>query len=137
MNNIDFSNEPLFSSYVIMLILTGTGTFAFALTGLRNESVGKRVGAVALGLVMFGYGVYLAFIFEGGTYHVFWQVFLAPVVLISVVASSLSERKKAVVAARAQQAERARRAREILRAREVQRAEQQTPAVLQSEPPNC
>ena len=137
MNNIDFSNEPLFSSYVIMLILTGIGTFAFALTGLRNESVGKRVGAVALSLGMFGYGTYLAFIFEGGTYHVFWQVFLAPVVLISVVASSLSERKKAVVAARAQQAEQARRAREILRAREVQRAEQQTPAVLQSEPPNC
>ena len=95
--NIDFAAEPLFSAYAVMLVITGLGTIAFAATGMGAEAVTTRLVAAVMGLAMAGYGVYLAFFFTGTDYHILWQVFFAPVVLIAVVLKGIADRREAAL----------------------------------------
>ncbi|MER7583323.1 hypothetical protein [Kitasatospora sp. NPDC097691] len=94
MNNLDFSAEPLFSWYVVLLALSGVlmlllGAFAGGLkAGLRILNV-----VVALGFL--GYAYYLAFVFEGGTYYIFFKVFILPVALIVASVKAIVERSNA------------------------------------------
>ncbi|MFJ9457148.1 hypothetical protein ACIRST_18925 [Kitasatospora sp. NPDC101447] len=94
MNNLDFSAEPLFSWYVVLLALSGVlmlllGAFA---GGLK---VGLRILNVVVALGFLGYAYYLAFVFEGGTYYIFFKVFILPVALIAGSVKAIVERSNA------------------------------------------
>ncbi|MFG2819510.1 hypothetical protein ACGFX4_08800 [Kitasatospora sp. NPDC048365] len=93
--NIDFSLEPLFSWYVVLLIVSGiamTGIGAMGNSGLSN---GWRIFNGVAGVGFVGYGIYLGFIFEGGTYVIFFKAFILPVVMIINFVRSLSNRNQA------------------------------------------
>jgi hypothetical protein len=47
-----------------------------------ERSVGSRALSVVAGLAFLGYGVYLGFIFDGGSYMMFFQAFVLPALLI-------------------------------------------------------
>jgi hypothetical protein len=81
--NIDFSDRPGFSIYVILLMLAGLVLIAFASPGFVRASTLRRVLNLVVGLGFLGYGFYLAFIFSGGHYFIFFYAFLAPIVLIA------------------------------------------------------
>lgn len=80
MGNLDFSNNAGFSWYCVALVVVGAGlVVASALT--RTRTVGIVVG-VLIGAAMLLYGLYLAFVFQGGTYYISFYVIVAPVVFV-------------------------------------------------------
>ncbi|WP_395295882.1 hypothetical protein ACF9IK_22180 [Kitasatospora hibisci] len=89
--NLDFSAEPLFSWYVVLLAVSG---FAMVVLGAVSGSLsgGWRAVNVIAGLAFAGYAYYLAFVFEGGEYRLFFQAFILPVVLIVRSVKSLAAR---------------------------------------------
>ncbi|MDH6133368.1 hypothetical protein P3T37_002763 [Kitasatospora sp. MAA4] len=92
--NLDFSNEPLFSWYVLLLGLSGLVLIGLA-AAKGGQSTGMRVFNAIVGAAFLGYGFYLGFIFQGGTYYIFFKVLLVPVLLIVNFVKSLSARSKA------------------------------------------
>ncbi|WP_416873577.1 hypothetical protein [Kitasatospora sp. SC0581] len=94
MNNLDFSAEPLFSWYVVLLALSGAIMVALGVAagGLK---VGLRILNLVLGLAFLGYAYYLAFVFEGGTYTIFFKAFILPVGMIVASVKALVERSNA------------------------------------------
>ncbi|WP_224285538.1 hypothetical protein, partial [Streptomyces sp. LS1784] len=93
MNNLDFSADPLFSWYVVALALSGVIMAAIGAVAGRIKA-GLRVLNIVIGLGFLGYAYYLAFVFEGGTYTVFYKVFILPVLLIVASVKGLVERNK-------------------------------------------
>ncbi|TQF04196.1 hypothetical protein E6W39_20655 [Kitasatospora acidiphila] len=106
--NIDFSAEPLFSSYVVLLLVSGVAMVAIGVLNIGGAlSAGWRAFNAIAGLGFVGYGIYLGFIFQGGSYIMFFKAFILPVVLIAQWVRSLGARKNAqqpVTAAQFQQA---------------------------------
>ncbi|MFE6053593.1 hypothetical protein ACFQ6N_22805 [Kitasatospora sp. NPDC056446] len=94
MNNLDFSAEPLFSWYVVLLALSGLIMVVLGAVagGLK---VGMRILNIVAGLAFLGYGYYLAFVFEGGSYRIFFQAFILPVAMIASSVKALVERGNA------------------------------------------
>ncbi|MFJ8626822.1 hypothetical protein ACIRD3_28840 [Kitasatospora sp. NPDC093550] len=94
MNNLDFSAEPLFSWYAVLLAISGVlmvGLGAVA-GGLK---AGLRVLNVIIGLGFLGYAYYLVFVFEGGTYYIFFKVFILPIAMIVYSVKAIVERSNA------------------------------------------
>ncbi|MGA5820500.1 hypothetical protein ACPC54_21855 [Kitasatospora sp. NPDC094028] len=94
MNNLDFSAEPLFSWYVVALavsgiLLLGLGAFAFGVKFL------PRILAIAAGLGLLYYAYYMTFVFEGGTYTLYYKLFVLPVLLIVYMVKAIVERSNA------------------------------------------
>ncbi|GAA2840086.1 hypothetical protein RMN57_16200 [Kitasatospora sp. CM 4170] len=89
--NLDFSAEPLFSWYVVLLAVSG---IAMVVLGAVSGSLsgGWRAVNVIAGLAFAGYAYYLAFVFEGGEYRLFFQAFILPVVLIANSVKALMAR---------------------------------------------
>ncbi|MFC4911414.1 hypothetical protein [Actinomadura gamaensis] len=79
--NLDFSAEPTFSWYVVMLAVSGIGTL-LATVFVRGTRPRDRVLGGIIALAMVGYAFYLTFIFSGGTYHIFFYVFILPILFI-------------------------------------------------------
>ncbi|MFE2426485.1 hypothetical protein ACFXJ5_06995 [Streptomyces sp. NPDC059373] len=94
--NLDFSAEPLFSWYVVLLIISGVAMTAIGAASVGGLSAGWRVFNVLAGVGFVGYGVYLGFIFEGGSYIIFFKAFILPVVMIVNFVRSIGARDKAV-----------------------------------------
>ncbi|MFC5183157.1 hypothetical protein [Actinomadura harenae] len=92
--NLDFSAEPAFSWYVLLLGISGIAMLVTAALGFGSR-VRDRILYAIVGLGMSGYAFYLAFIFTGGTYHMFFYVFVLPVVLIARAVSAFFQRRKA------------------------------------------
>lgn len=92
--NIDFSHQPLFSWYVVLLMFSGVVSLALSSPAFGRASVGLRLLNCVVGLAMFGYGFYLAFIFTGGTYLIFFKAFIVPAVLIVRTAMSIVGRNR-------------------------------------------
>ncbi|MGW4804498.1 hypothetical protein [Kitasatospora sp. NPDC004272] len=92
--NIDFSLDPTFSWYVVLLLISGLLTLIVGLVPASGLSVGWRVLTVIAGLAFFGYGVYLAFFFEGERYTIIFKAFIVPIALLVNFFRSLSNRKK-------------------------------------------
>lgn len=91
--NIDFANQPGFSAYVLLLMFSGIVMVVLATPKVRS-STWLRVLNVVLGLGFFGYGFYLAFLFQGGTYFMFFKAFIVPIVLvIRTVQTSTASRR--------------------------------------------
>ncbi|MGZ4437318.1 MAG: hypothetical protein ACXVW6_06740 [Nocardioidaceae bacterium] len=89
--NIDFNQDPLFSTYVVLLILSGVAMMLMA--GLLRTGTGLRLLNGLFGLGFFGYGIYLGFIFAGGSYLIFFKAFILPVVLVFRTAQSVAARR--------------------------------------------
>ena len=79
--NIDFGADPGFSAYVLLLMLSGIVMVVLATPVVRDSPVWLRIVNAVAGLGFFGYGVYLAFFFQGGSYLIFFKAFILPVVL--------------------------------------------------------
>ncbi|MEU0092686.1 hypothetical protein [Kribbella sp. NPDC006257] len=80
--NIDFGYDATFSWYVVLLCVSGAAMVAMALVRLGEQSDGARMVSGLAGAAFLGYGVYLAFIFQGGTYWMFFQAFILPALLV-------------------------------------------------------
>jgi hypothetical protein len=80
--NIDFDARPGFSTYVLLLMFSGLVMIALATPAVKRTSMGYRVLNGIAGAGFFGYGFYLTFIFDGGTYLIFFKAFILPVLLI-------------------------------------------------------
>ncbi|MFE7595362.1 hypothetical protein ACFU6K_38790 [Kitasatospora sp. NPDC057512] len=94
MNNLDFSAEPLFSWYVVLLALSGAIMVPLGVVG-AGMKVGLRILNIVIGLGFLGYAYYLAFVFEGGTYTIFFKVFIVPLAMIVASVKALVERSNA------------------------------------------
>jgi phosphate/sulfate permease len=92
--NIDFQADSSFSIYAVALLGSGLILLLMALIGF-GASTGSRVVSAIVGLAMLGYGVYLAFIFEGGEYWRFIYVFIVPVLLIISIFRSRKSKDEA------------------------------------------
>ncbi|WP_416481542.1 hypothetical protein [Streptomyces sp. CL12] len=91
--NLDFSAEPLFSWYVVLLFISGAAMLILGVINASGLSKGWRAFNVIAGLGFMGYGIYLGFIFQGGTYIVFFKAFILPIMVIVNFFRSLSRRK--------------------------------------------
>ena len=96
--NIDFANHPAFSAYVLLLMFSGLVMVFVASPAVRQSKLWLRVLNAVIGLGFFGYGFYLAFLFQGGSYLIFFKAFFVPVVLIlRTVQASRAARAQAAV----------------------------------------
>lgn len=106
--NLDFSAQPLFSWYVVLLLVSGVAMVAIGVLNTGGAlSAGWRAFNVLAGLGFVGYGIYLGFISQSGSYIIFFKAFILPVVLIGRWVRSLGARKNVqqpVTAAQYQQA---------------------------------
>lgn len=96
--NLDFTNNAGFSWYCILLLVSGIALVVMGPVPGLNK--GTRVLNLVFGLGFLGYGIYLTFFFDGGSYFIFFKAFIAPVVLIvntirEVRAAQLSRRTPA------------------------------------------
>ncbi|MER7754362.1 hypothetical protein [Kitasatospora sp. NPDC097643] len=99
-SNIDFSLDPLFAWYVVALGASGVlmlvlGAFSFG-GGIK---AGARVLIVLAGLGFLGYAYYMAFMFQGREYVLFYKVFILPVAIIFYGVKTIVERGNAKAAA--------------------------------------
>jgi hypothetical protein len=80
LGNLDFSNEPGFSWYCVLLLVSGLAMLC--MVGVPAASKGARVANLIFGVGFTAYAVYLIFMFDGGHYFVFFKAFVLPIVLI-------------------------------------------------------
>ncbi|MFC9325814.1 hypothetical protein [Kitasatospora sp. NPDC057015] len=90
--NLDFSAEPLFSWYVVLLCFSGVAMVVMGAINFGALSTGWRIFNLVAGVGFFGYGIYLGFIFEGGSYLLFFKAFILPGVMIFNFVRSLANR---------------------------------------------
>lgn len=95
--NIDFTNEPLFSWYVILLMVSGVLMLPLAAIGGGMKRSERLFGTIA-GVGFFGYGFYLAFLSKPGSYTIFFYVFVVPVLLIVKFVQAILAKGKAAPA---------------------------------------
>lgn len=90
MGNLDFGGHPLFSWYVVLLILSGIAMLGLSRFSARPLNV---ILNLVFGLGFIGYGVYLGWLWSGGTYVIFFKAFLLPVfLLISTARTGFAKR---------------------------------------------
>lgn len=92
--NLDFGAEPLFSWYVVLLCLSGIAMFVLSAIGRSGQSTGVRAFTALVGAGFLGYGVYLGFIFDGGTYLIVFKAFILPALLLVNFIRALTTRNK-------------------------------------------
>ncbi|MET9268333.1 hypothetical protein [Kribbella sp. NPDC003557] len=80
--NIDFGLDPTFSWYVVLLCVSGVAMLAIAASKGFEQSAGARAVSALAGVGFLGYGIYLAFIFQGESYWMFFQAFILPALLV-------------------------------------------------------
>ena len=80
--NIDFSADPTFSAYVLLLMFSGIVLVVMASPVVKRSTLPLRLLNGVLGLAFFGYGFYLTFLFDGGSYLLLFKAFLLPAVLV-------------------------------------------------------
>ncbi|WP_329487990.1 hypothetical protein OG618_15465 [Kitasatospora sp. NBC_01246] len=94
--NLDFTVDPLFSWYVVLLAISGIAMVVLGAVNVGGGlSGGWRVINVIAGIAFAGYAYYLAFVFEGGEYRMFFQAFILPVLLIANAVKALVARSNA------------------------------------------
>src|SRR5687767_10389854 len=73
--------DGTFAAYVAALCVSGVILLIIAAVGL-GQSAGMRALDAVIGLAFLGYGGYLALIFDGDEYVIFFYAFIVPVLLI-------------------------------------------------------
>ncbi|MFF2656842.1 hypothetical protein ACFVUH_05705 [Kitasatospora sp. NPDC058032] len=92
--NLDFDADPLFSWYVVLLAVSGIALLVIGAVNLGGLKIGWRLLNLLAGLGFTGYAYYLAFVFEGGTYTLFFKAFILPVALIANAVKALVARSQ-------------------------------------------
>jgi hypothetical protein len=94
--NLDFSHHALFSTYVVLLAVSGVLSLTFASPAFSRTSRLLRGLNFVVGIGFIGYAFYLAFLFHGGTYVIFFKAFILPgLLIIRTVASGRGPRRTA------------------------------------------
>ncbi|MEU9826413.1 hypothetical protein [Micromonospora chersina] len=70
-----------FLIYDLLLLLGGIAMVAIGIA-IKEQGTGARILNVVVGLAFFAYGFYLMFLFDGGSYRIFFYVFILPILLI-------------------------------------------------------
>lgn len=107
MGNLDFSNNAGFSWYCVALVVVGVGLIVT--TALTKTRTAGLVTGVLVGAAMVLYGVYLAFIFQGGTYYVSYYVIAAPAIFMLALIRAARRKKTGTPVANPGQARKVRR----------------------------
>jgi hypothetical protein len=97
--NLNFTGNAAFSWYCVLLMVGGIAMLVLAV--LRAQKTPRRVLRTIVGIGYFGYGFYLAFIFGGGHYLVFFQALILPVLLIIDAVRGNSARRRVRAAGQA------------------------------------
>ncbi|MDY0814984.1 hypothetical protein [Kitasatospora purpeofusca] len=92
--NLDFDVDPLFSWYVVLLAISGIALLVIGAVNLGGLKAGWRFLNVLVGLGFAGYAYYLAFVFDGASYVLFFKAFILPVVLIANAVKALVTRSQ-------------------------------------------
>jgi hypothetical protein len=92
--NLDFSAQPLFSWYVLLLIFSGIAMLVMGALNSGGLSKGWRALNLLFGLGFAGYGIYLGFIFKGGEYIIFFKALILPVLMIVNYVRAMSARRR-------------------------------------------
>ncbi|MFB8241334.1 hypothetical protein ACFC58_32850 [Kitasatospora purpeofusca] len=92
--NLDFDVDPLFSWYVVLLAVSGIALLVIGAVNLGGLKFGWRALNVLVGLGFTGYAYYLAFVFDGSTYTIFFKAFILPVLLIINAVKALVTRSQ-------------------------------------------
>ncbi|MRH88156.1 hypothetical protein GFY24_12000 [Nocardia sp. SYP-A9097] len=71
----------MFNWYVGLLALSGVIMLALAVVKNGQSSPSRLLNAL-FGAAFLGYAGYLAFLFDGGSYLVFFQAFIVPVIMV-------------------------------------------------------
>jgi len=80
MGNLNFAHNAGFSWYCLLLMASG---IAMVVIGADpRQAMARRIWRLVFGVGYFVYGFYLAFVFAGGHYLLFFQAFLLPLLLI-------------------------------------------------------
>ena len=95
--NIDFSSHPGFSLYVVLLAVSGVLMVGIGATAFSRLSTGWRIFNLIAGLAFLGYAFYLAFLFQGGTYIIFFKAFILPALMVINAIRSAATRRKTQV----------------------------------------
>ena len=95
--NIDFSAHPGFSLYIVLLAISGVLMVGIGTTAFSRLSVGWRIFNLIAGIAFFGYAFYLAFLFHGGTYIIFFKAFILPAFMVANAIRSAVTRRKTQV----------------------------------------
>ncbi|GIH15090.1 hypothetical protein [Rugosimonospora africana] len=77
----------MFNAYTILLMLSGLLLVVLG-AAVSGQGTGSRVLSILIGVAFFGYGFYLAFIFTGGEYRVFYYAFVVPFLVIFRIVSA-------------------------------------------------
>lgn len=93
--NLDFSADPLFSWYVVLLLFSGVAMVVMGATKAGAMSTGWRIFNVLAGIAFAGYGFYLGFLFQGGHYIIFFKAFILPVLMVVNFIRSIAARRSA------------------------------------------
>lgn len=80
MGNLDFTNQVGFSWYCVLLMFSGIAMLVMAL--VRGPTRGVKIANLIFGAGFLIYGLYLTFLFQGGTYFIFFKAFILPALLI-------------------------------------------------------
>jgi hypothetical protein len=92
-----------FNIYTVLLMLSGVLLIVVG-ASVPGQGTGMRVLNILVGAAFFGYGFYLQFIFEGGSYRVFLYAFIAPILLLVRTFQARRANHRAAIDAAAQQA---------------------------------
>ena len=71
----------MFNWYVGLLAISGIVMLALAALKQGQSTVSRSINGI-FGAVYLGYAIYLAFFFDGGSYLIFFQAFLLPVLMV-------------------------------------------------------
>jgi hypothetical protein len=86
--------HPGFSLYIVLLAISGALMVGIGSTAFSGQSTDWRIFNVVADSAFVGYAVYLAFLFEGGTYIIFFKAFILPAfMLINAIRSAVARWK--------------------------------------------
>ncbi len=71
----------MFNWYVALLAVSGTVMIAMALVKDGQSPTSRMLNGI-FGVVYLGYAAYLVFFFDGGSYLIFFQAFILPVLMV-------------------------------------------------------
>ena len=81
MGNLDFSTDPKFAWYVVFLAISGLILIVLSAAAGGTQKASARIISALFGLGFLGYAIYLAFIFDGHSYEIFFYAFILPFII--------------------------------------------------------
>jgi hypothetical protein len=91
-----------FNIYTILLMLSGVLLIVVG-AAVPHQGTLMRLLNIVVGAGFFGYGFYLQFMFQGGSYRIFLYAFIGPIVLIARTVQARSANTRATATAAAEQ----------------------------------